>query len=66
MAQSSTGRASRPRRASSTDPGALLSASDEPKGNAIKVVIGLLILAARARVLDPAAARRGQGGIPRE
>jgi hypothetical protein len=29
-----------------TDPGALLSVSDEPRGNAIKVVIGLLILAA--------------------
>jgi hypothetical protein len=29
-----------------TDPGALLSVSDEPRGNGIKVVIGLLILAA--------------------
>jgi hypothetical protein len=29
-----------------TDPGALLSASDEPKGNAIRLVIGILILAA--------------------
>jgi len=29
-----------------TDPGALLSTSDEPKGDAIKIVIGLLILAA--------------------
>jgi hypothetical protein len=28
-----------------TDPGALLSTSDEPRGNGIKVVIGLLILA---------------------
>ena len=28
-----------------TDPGALLSASDEPRGNAIKIVIGLVILA---------------------
>jgi hypothetical protein len=28
-----------------TDPGALLSASDEPRGNAIKIVIGLAILA---------------------
>jgi hypothetical protein len=28
------------------DPGALLSVSDEPRGNGIKVVIGLLILAA--------------------
>ena len=29
-----------------TDPGALLSVSDEPRGNGIKVVIGLVILAA--------------------
>lgn len=29
-----------------TDPGALLSASDEPKGNAIRLVIGILILLA--------------------
>jgi hypothetical protein len=29
-----------------TDPGALLSVSDEPKGNAIRLVIGLVILAA--------------------
>ena len=29
-----------------TDPGALLAASDEPKGNAIRLVIGILILAA--------------------
>jgi hypothetical protein len=29
-----------------TDPGALLSVSDEPRGNGIKIVIGLLILAA--------------------
>ena len=29
-----------------TDPGALLSVSDEPRGNAIKLVIGLMILAA--------------------
>jgi len=29
-----------------TDPGALLSTSDEPQGDAIKIVIGLLILAA--------------------
>ena len=29
-----------------TDPGALLSVSDEPKGNAIRLVIGVLILAA--------------------
>ena len=29
-----------------TDPGALLSASDEPKGNAIRLLIGILILAA--------------------
>jgi hypothetical protein len=29
-----------------TDPGALLSASDEPRGNGIKVVVGLVILAA--------------------
>lgn len=28
-----------------TDPGTLLATSDEPRGNAIKVVIGLLILA---------------------
>jgi hypothetical protein len=28
-----------------TDPGALLSVSDEPRGNAIKIVIGLVILA---------------------
>jgi hypothetical protein len=28
-----------------TDPGALLSASDEPRGNAIKIGIGLVILA---------------------
>ena len=28
-----------------TDPGALLSTSDEPKGDAIKIVIGLVILA---------------------
>ena len=28
-----------------TDPGALLSTSDEPRGNAIKIVIGLVILA---------------------
>jgi hypothetical protein len=28
-----------------TDPGALLSVSDEPRGNAIKIVIGLAILA---------------------
>jgi hypothetical protein len=27
-----------------TDPGALLSVSDEPKGNGIKVVIGIVIL----------------------
>jgi hypothetical protein len=27
-----------------TDPGALLSTSDEPRGNAIKIVIGLVIL----------------------
>jgi hypothetical protein len=29
-----------------TDPGALLSVSDEPKGNAIRLAIGILILAA--------------------
>jgi hypothetical protein len=29
-----------------TDPGALLSVSDEPKGNAIRLVIGILILLA--------------------
>ena len=29
-----------------TDPGALLSVSDEPRGNGIRVVIGLVILAA--------------------
>jgi hypothetical protein len=29
-----------------TDPGALLSVSDEPKGNAVRLVIGILILAA--------------------
>jgi hypothetical protein len=29
-----------------TDPGALLSVSDEPRGNGIKVVVGLVILAA--------------------
>jgi hypothetical protein len=29
-----------------TDPGALLSVSDEPKGNAIRLVIGILILGA--------------------
>ena len=29
-----------------SDPGALLAASDEPKGNAIRLVIGILILAA--------------------
>jgi hypothetical protein len=29
-----------------TDPGALLSVSDEPRGDAIKIVIGLVILAA--------------------
>jgi hypothetical protein len=29
-----------------TDPGALLATSDEPRGNGIKVVIGLAILAA--------------------
>ena len=28
-----------------TDPGALLSTSDEPKGDWIKIVIGLVILA---------------------
>ena len=28
-----------------TDPGALLSVSDEPRGNAIKILIGLVILA---------------------
>ena len=28
-----------------TDPGALLSVSDEPRGNAVKIVIGLVILA---------------------
>jgi hypothetical protein len=29
-----------------TDPGALLSVSDEPKGNAIRLLIGILILVA--------------------
>ena len=29
-----------------TDPGALLSVSDEPRGNAIRLVIGILILLA--------------------
>jgi hypothetical protein len=28
-----------------TDPGALLATSDEPRGDAIKIVIGLVILA---------------------
>jgi hypothetical protein len=52
-----------------TDPGALLSAADEPKGGAIKIVIGLIILALvlgysfrrlRARRLSEAAG----GGSP--
>ena len=46
-----------------TDPGALLSASDEPRGNVIKIVIGLVILA-RARVLGsppPRSAGRALG-----
>ena len=60
----STGRASSPRRASSR-PGALLAASDEPKGNAIRLVIGILILAAVLAYSIRRLRRRGQGGIPR-
>ena len=48
-----------------TDPGALLAASDEPKGNAIRLVIGILILAAVLTYSIWRLRRRGQGGVPR-
>jgi hypothetical protein len=48
-----------------TDPGALLAASDEPKGNAIRLLIGILILAAVLTYSIRRLRRRGQGGVPR-
>ena len=49
-----------------TDPGALLSVSDEPRGNAIKIVIGLVILALVLAYScgDSATGRQG-GGLDR-
>ena len=41
-----------------TDPGAVLAAADEPRGNAIKLVLGVLILAA---VLAYSVRRAGRG-----
>ena len=48
-----------------TDPGALLAASDEQKGNAIRLVIGILILAAVLTYSIWRLRKRGQGGVPR-
>ena len=48
-----------------TDPGALLAASDEPKGNAIRLVIGILILAAVLAYSIRRLRKRGQGGVAR-
>lgn len=47
------------------DPGALLAASDEPKGNAIRLVIGILILAAVLAYSIRRLRRRGQDGVAR-
>ena len=47
------------------DPGALLSVSDEPKGNAIRLLIGILILVAVIAYSLRRLRRRGQGGVPR-
>ena len=48
-----------------TDPGALLSVSDEPKGNAIRLVIGILVLAAVLTYSIRRLRKRQQGGVPR-
>jgi hypothetical protein len=48
-----------------TDPGALLAASDEPKGNAIRLVIGILILAAVLAYSIRRLRKRGQGSVAR-
>ena len=46
-----------------TDPGTLLSVSDEQKGNAIRLLIGILILAAVLAYSLRRLRKRGQGGV---
>jgi hypothetical protein len=48
-----------------TDPGALLSVSDEPKGNAIRLLIGILVLAAVLAYSIRRLRKRQQAGVPR-
>jgi hypothetical protein len=48
-----------------SDPGTLLSISDEPRGNAIRLAIGLLILAAVLAYSLRRLRRRGRDGVAR-